>query len=237
MDSADSAPMTGAAPDWYIARVPNRGPTRAAPLSMTTLADEPKSCVKCGYVRQPADSAPDYECPRCGVVYAKAEAARRAQERARDIEARRVIAGERRTPPLERPEPAVPDPERDADLPRLGAHLVYLLYAIPIGVTALAGVIVAYSMRARQRGTWLASHYTWQIRTFWYLAPIVLPALAAALVTIVAIPVYVASRKSQYAGLVLLGLLTVIVLGTIAVVVLAWRVIRGWYRLSQGKAP
>ena len=37
-----------------------------------------------------------------------------------------------------------------------------------------------------------------------------LPALAAALVTIVAIPVYVASRKSQYAGLVLLGLLTVI---------------------------
>ncbi len=229
--------MTGAAPDWYIARVPNRAPTRAAPLSMTTLADEPKSCVKCGYVRKPADLAPDYECPRCGVVYAKAEAARRAQERARDVEARRVIAGERRTPPLERPEPAVPDPERDADPPRLGAHLVYLLYAIPIGVTALAGVIVAYSMRARQRETWLASHYTWQIRTFWYLAPIVLPALAAALVTIVAIPVYVASRKSQYAGLVLLGLLTVVVLGTIALVVLAWRVIRGWYRLSQGKAP
>ncbi|MBK7331227.1 MAG: hypothetical protein IPI87_01980 [Betaproteobacteria bacterium] len=131
-------------------------------------ADEPKSCVKCGYVRQPADSAPDYECPRCGVVYAKAEAARRAQERSRDIEAGRVIAGERRAPSLERPEPAVPDPERDAAPPRLAAHIVYLLYAIPIGVTALAGVIVAYSMRARQRGTWLASHYTWQIRTFWY---------------------------------------------------------------------
>ena len=64
-----------------------------------------------------------------------------------------------------------------------------------------------------------------------------LPALAAALVTVVAIPVYVASRKSQYAGLVLLGLLTVIVLGTIALVLLAWRVIRGWYRLTQGKAP
>jgi len=229
--------MTGAAARWYIARVPNRRPVPCRPVSMTPLADEPKSCVKCGYVRQPVDPAPDYECPRCGVVYAKAEAAMRAQERTRDVEARRAIAGDRRAPPLQRREPAVPDAGLDADPPRLPAHIVYLLYAIPIGVTALAGVIVAYSMRARQRGTWLASHYTWQIRTFWYLAPIVLPALAAALVTIVAIPVYVASRKQQYAGLVLLGLLTVIVLGTIALVVLAWRVIRGWYRLAQGKAP
>ena len=104
---------------------------------MTPPADEPTSCVKCGYVRQPADSAPDYECPRCGVVYAKAEVAMRAQERARDVEARRVIAGERRAPPLERPEPADPAPERDADPPRLAAHIVYLLYAIPVGVTAL----------------------------------------------------------------------------------------------------
>jgi len=229
--------MTGAAARWYIARVPNRRPVPCRPVSMTPLADEPKSCVKCGYVRQPVDPAPDYECPRCGVVYAKAEAAMRAQERTRDVEARRAIAGDRRAPPLQRREPAVPDAGLDADPPRLAAHIVYLLYAIPIGVTALAAVIVAYSMRARQRGTWLASHYTWQIRTFWYLAPIVLPALAAALVTIVAIPVYVASRKQQYAGLVLLGLLTVIVLGTIALVVLAWRVIRGWYRLAQGKAP
>ena len=45
------------------------------------------------------------------------------------------------------------------------------------------------------------------------------------------------SEWRDSAGLVLLGLLTVIVLGTIALVVLAWRVIRGWYRLSQGKAP
>jgi predicted RNA-binding Zn-ribbon protein involved in translation (DUF1610 family) len=32
-------------------------------------------CLKCDYERQPADSAPDYECPQCGVVYAKAKAA------------------------------------------------------------------------------------------------------------------------------------------------------------------
>jgi hypothetical protein len=36
-----------------------------------------KVCVKCKYVRQPSDTAPDYECPKCGVIYAKAEAALR----------------------------------------------------------------------------------------------------------------------------------------------------------------
>ena len=28
-------------------------------------------CPKCGYLRKPQDAAPDYECPQCGVVYAK----------------------------------------------------------------------------------------------------------------------------------------------------------------------
>lgn len=30
-----------------------------------------KQCKKCGYVRQPEDAAPDYECPKCGIVYQK----------------------------------------------------------------------------------------------------------------------------------------------------------------------
>lgn len=32
-----------------------------------------KKCLKCGYERQESDSAPDYECPSCGVIYAKVE--------------------------------------------------------------------------------------------------------------------------------------------------------------------
>ncbi len=31
-------------------------------------------CGKCGYQRRPEDLAPDYECPRCGIVYAKFDA-------------------------------------------------------------------------------------------------------------------------------------------------------------------
>lgn len=31
-----------------------------------------KTCPKCRYTRVPDDTAPDYECPKCGVIYAKA---------------------------------------------------------------------------------------------------------------------------------------------------------------------
>jgi predicted RNA-binding Zn-ribbon protein involved in translation (DUF1610 family) len=42
-----------------------------------------KQCIKCGYIRLPSDTAPDYECPKCGVIYAKAVAAAEvAQEKA-----------------------------------------------------------------------------------------------------------------------------------------------------------
>lgn len=30
-----------------------------------------KKCPGCGYERKPADIAPNYECPRCGIVYSK----------------------------------------------------------------------------------------------------------------------------------------------------------------------
>ena len=33
-----------------------------------------KTCPKCGYERLESDSAPDYECPKCGAIYAKVEA-------------------------------------------------------------------------------------------------------------------------------------------------------------------
>lgn len=32
-----------------------------------------KKCPKCNYIRKPDDLSPDYECPRCGIIYAKFE--------------------------------------------------------------------------------------------------------------------------------------------------------------------
>lgn len=49
------------------------------------------------------------------------------------------------------------------------AQLVYILYAATFIVpfTGIAGAIVAYVNRDEAAGTWLESHYRWQIRTFW----------------------------------------------------------------------
>src|SRR5262245_6575824 len=64
------------------------------------------------------------------------------------------------------------------------AHLVYALHtlAIVIGIVGAATVIGSfvgsvpsivvvlfnYVKRGDARGTWVASHYRWQIRTFWF---------------------------------------------------------------------
>ncbi len=49
-------------------------------------------------------------------------------------------------------------------------HVVYALQALSFltGVTALIAVIISYVKRSEARGTWLESHFKWQIRTFWW---------------------------------------------------------------------
>jgi uncharacterized membrane protein len=48
--------------------------------------------------------------------------------------------------------------------------VVYALQAAAYftGLTALVGVIVNYVKLDDVRGTWLESHFRWQIRTFWF---------------------------------------------------------------------
>lgn len=49
-------------------------------------------------------------------------------------------------------------------------HAIYACYAVGffIGVTWLVGIIVAYVKRDEAKGTWMESHFSWQIRTFWW---------------------------------------------------------------------
>jgi uncharacterized membrane protein len=50
------------------------------------------------------------------------------------------------------------------------ALVVYVLYALSYfaGVTAIVGIIINYVKREDVAGTWLESHFRWQIRTFWF---------------------------------------------------------------------
>ena len=50
------------------------------------------------------------------------------------------------------------------------ATLVYVLEAVGffIGITWIAAVMVDYVKQDEARGTWVESHFRWQIRTFWF---------------------------------------------------------------------
>ena len=47
---------------------------------------------------------------------------------------------------------------------------VYILYALSYftGITAIVGIIINYVKKDEVVGTWLESHFRWQIRTFWF---------------------------------------------------------------------
>ncbi len=49
-------------------------------------------------------------------------------------------------------------------------QIVYFLYIASVlaGITAIIAVIINYIKREDVRGTWLESHFRWQIRTFWF---------------------------------------------------------------------
>ncbi|MFA7097557.1 MAG: hypothetical protein WC383_13905 [Gammaproteobacteria bacterium] len=63
---------------------------------------------------------------------------------------------------MERREP------RESDLRY--THAVYALQAASflLGFTFIVAVIMNYIHRDDVRGTWLESHFRWQIRTFWF---------------------------------------------------------------------
>lgn len=50
------------------------------------------------------------------------------------------------------------------------AALVYALQAIGlfIGITYVVAVVIDYVKASEVRGTWIESHFRWQIRTFWF---------------------------------------------------------------------
>ena len=109
------------------------------------------------------------------------------------------------------------------------ANVVYALHSLAIVVGALGAatvigsfvgsvpsilaVILNYTKRSEARGTWLESHYRWQIRTFWF-------ALAWFLL----------------AGFLMVTFIGIPIAFGIFVAITAWviyRIARGWIRLRD----
>ena len=85
------------------------------------------------------------------------------------------------------------------------------------GWPSIIAVIVNYVKRDDVRGTWLDSHFSWQIRTFWYAL------LWSVLVVVVSLPLtlVVVGFATWALGLFALGLWAV------------YRIARGWLRLND----
>ncbi len=50
-------------------------------------------------------------------------------------------------------------------------HIIYALYAISgftAGLTGFVAILINYIKRDDVKGTFLASHFSWQIRTYWW---------------------------------------------------------------------
>jgi uncharacterized membrane protein len=113
------------------------------------------------------------------------------------------------------------------------AHVIYGLHACAVltgvltrstiagrflfGLPSVLAVILNYVRRAEVRGTWLESHFDWQIHTFWYaLLWIAVTLLVGAPLTLIVIGVYIVIM-----GFAIVGLWV------------AYRVARGWLQLRE----
>jgi uncharacterized membrane protein len=116
-------------------------------------------------------------------------------------------------------------------------HIIYALHATAVvigivgasttvvgafllGVPSLVAVVMNYVRRGDVRGTWLDSHFSWQIRTFWFTA---LWVVIIGVVSAVTLP------------LLGLGLVIFFVSFGLLALWLIYRVARGWLRLADGK--
>ncbi|MBN4666777.1 hypothetical protein HUS70_15920 [Pandoraea nosoerga] len=107
----------------------------------------------------------------------------------------------------------MPSAEQERALRKL-THVLYALYALfwlTGGVTAIVAIIVNYVKRDDTVGTLYASHFTWQIRTFWW--SVVWGVLGVALAVVMV----------GFAILWVLGIWTL------------YRIVKGWLYLNDSK--
>lgn len=114
-------------------------------------------------------------------------------------------------------------------------HIMYALHALAaligitspltivgqfiFGVPSLIAVIMNYVRRDEARGTWLESHFSWQLTTFWTAA-------------VWSLVIWVFSVILM---IVLIGFLTLPIGIALAGLWIIYRVARGWLALKDGK--
>jgi uncharacterized membrane protein len=92
---------------------------------------------------------------------------------------------------------------------------VFIVTAFVTGWPSILAVILNYLKRSRVKGSYLESHFRWQIRTFWFALLWIVVALMQ--------------------GLTLFGIPMALVVVGISGLWVLYRVARGWLRLLDGE--
>lgn len=93
------------------------------------------------------------------------------------------------------------------------SSIVNIIGAFVFGIPSIVAVIMNYAMQSEARGTFLESHFRWQIRTFWFAAGWIMLSWML-FVTIIGIPF-------SWALVIVAGLWVV------------YRIARGWVALAS----
>ncbi len=114
-------------------------------------------------------------------------------------------------------------------------HIMYALHAASIvigivstalivtaflfGLPSIVAVIMNYVRRAEVRGTWLESHFRWQLRTFW----------------IGVVTFFAATLLFGPFAIILIGIPPLLLSYFLIGIWVAYRVARGWLSLNKGR--
>lgn len=126
---------------------------------------------------------------------------------------------------------------RPNDSPLVGyTHIVYALHALSVligitgpativgsfifGLPSIIAVVMNYVRRRDVAGTWLESHFTWQIQTFWRAL------IAIVIAGVISAPLVLALG---------LGILTFYIAVVVVGIWVIYRVARGWLALREGR--
>ena len=117
-------------------------------------------------------------------------------------------------------------------------HVTYLLYVVSYftaGLLWIVPIVMNYAKRNDAERTWLASHFDWQIKTFWY--SIVFFVIGGMLLVFalggLGVSVMVDSGNAAIVSILLTGLGLMIIFFT--VIWHLYRIIRGWIALTGNR--
>ena len=94
----------------------------------------------------------------------------------------------------------------------------FIATAFVFSIPSIIAVIMNYVRRDEVRGTWLDSHFSWQLRTFWYAALWIL------IIVVISTPLVL---------LLGLGLVTMWLGISLVGLWILYRVVRGWLALKD----